>query len=65
MLKEVVMTTKFIYVTNDKDKERLSNQGFKLLKEDAVHSLYIFYMNENIKFDFSNIKYTMTDVLTF
>lgn len=65
MLKEVVMTTKFIYVTNDKDKERLSNQGFKLLKEDTIHSIYIFYMNEDIKFDFSNMKYTMTDVLTF
>lgn len=59
------MTTKFIYVTNDKDKERLFNQGFKLLKEDTIHSIYIFYMNEDIKFDFSNMKYTMTDVLTF
>lgn len=55
----------FIYVFSTEDRDKLIAMGYKLLKANDVSGQYIFTSNGNYVFSDSEIKYVMSDVLTF
>lgn len=55
----------FIYVFSTEDRDKLIAMGYKLIKANDVSGQYIFTSNGNYVFSDSEIKYVMSDVLTF
>ena len=60
---------KFIYVFNEKDKEKLMNSGFVLLKNDTRNSLFVLAVRMDDNFSFELLdgisEYSISDTLTF
>ena len=56
---------KFIYVFESADKEKLVDLGFQLLKEDSKNSIYVFVVNDSLKFGMDDINFMCSDTLTF
>lgn len=55
----------FIYVFCEKDRDTLVDLKYKMIKSDDVNHIFIF-LNENEKnFSYGNMKYVLTDILTF
>ena len=56
---------KFIYVFESADKEKLVDLGFQFLKEDSKNSIYVFVVNDSLKFGMDDINFMCSDTLTF
>lgn len=56
---------KFIYVFNTKDRDKLQNTGFILLKEDERNSVYVFATDDSLNFALDDMSYLRSDILTF
>ena len=60
---------KFVYVFSEKDKDKLVNNGLKLLKIDKRNSLYVLALNTDNNFTFELFdgldKYSLSNTLTF
>lgn len=48
-----------------KDKENLQALGYKLLKSDDKHSIYVFENKLGLNFSISDMAYILSDTLTF
>lgn len=59
------MNSQFIYVFDAKDRDRLLNDGFMLLKSDDDGSLFIFAADDSEDYDFGDMSYVMSNTLTF
>lgn len=57
---------RFIYVTNQKDKDKLEMLGYNLLKSDECNSIYIFENKASMKFEsIGDMQYVLSDTLSF
>lgn len=56
---------KFIYVFSNEDKEKLSNYGYLLLKEDKENGIFVFVNEKNLEFALCNDAFVLSDTLTF
>lgn len=56
---------KFIYVTGRDARNRLTEMGYYLLKEDSAKQIYVFLNRDNQNFACSDIEYALSDTLTF
>ena len=56
---------KFICVMNEKVKNTLLNQGYKLINADVVNSIWTFENSNNVKFDLNDISHILSDTLRF
>lgn len=56
---------KFIYVIGEATRDRLVDMGYCLLKEDRAKHIYVFLNQENQNFSCTDIKFAMSDTLTF
>lgn len=55
----------FIYVSGEDNRDRLILMGYSLLKQDTENHIYVF-LNQGIQdFACSDIKFAMSDTLTF
>lgn len=62
------MEGKFLYVFSQSDKDVLIKMGLKLLKQFPVNQIFVFIYDNNPKhmdFETSNIKFVLTNTLTF
>lgn len=57
----------FIEVYSDEDKEKMLQQGYKLLKSIRIENCtkYVFANTDKLKFDNSEVKCNFTNRLTF
>ena len=55
----------FIYVFSEDDKTTLLKSNYKLVKEDKNQNVYVFENKDRLLFDFNQIKYVQSDILTF
>ena len=58
---------RFIYVFSKDIYEYLLNKNYSLVKADEQNNIFVFenIELETLNFDFDNIEYVLTDVLTF
>lgn len=59
------MLKHFIYVFSEDDKTALLKSNYKLVKEDKNQNVYVFENKDRLLFDFNQIKYVQSDILTF
>lgn len=59
------MSNKFIYVFSSHDKEQMILRGFNLIKSDAERNIYVFENKEAMQFSISEVRYVLSDMLTF
>ena len=55
----------FIYVFSEKDKTKLLERGFSLLKSSAEKHIYIFANEQRTELVFDDVDYILSDTLTF
>lgn len=55
----------FIYVFNEKDKTKMLERGFSLLKGNPEKHIYIFANEQRTELVFDDIDYILSDMLTF
>lgn len=55
----------FIYVFSEHDKDILFNKGFMLLTFDREKQVYVFVNKEQHNFDESEVKFVVSDVISF
>lgn len=55
----------FLYVTDVESKNKLIARGYLLLKSNERENIWVFANQKLAKFDNSDIKYVVSDVLTF
>lgn len=60
----------FIYVFTEKDRDKLKQLGFSLLKDDAQNSIFIFASKINGDFSYESLdaavdRYCFSNTLTF
>lgn len=56
---------KFIYVFNEDAKKKLLEKNFTLLKSDARNNIYVFENKPEQRLNFSDMVYTLSDILTY
>lgn len=58
---------RFMYVFDTKARDLLLGQKYKLLKADIENNIFVFdnYSQSNHEFAFNNLKYIVSDTLTF
>ena len=56
-----------MYVFDTNARDLLLAQKYKLLKEDIENNIFVFdnYSQSNHEFTFNNLKYIVSDTLTF
>lgn len=59
------MQNMFVYVFNTKARDSLLKAGYQLLKADLKNDIYIFENKEIVTFDFSEIDFALSSILTF
>lgn len=59
------MTKKFIYVFTQEDCAKLKSQGFDLINEDKLRSVFIFKNRPCRNFSVVGGKYVLSNTLTF
>ena len=55
----------FIYVFTKSDRDRLLSLGFTILKADESTDIYVFVNNGQQKFTVDDMKFALSDTLTF
>ena len=55
----------FIYVFTKSDRGRLLSLGFTILKADESTDIYVFVNNGQQKFTVDDMKFALSDTLTF
>ena len=55
----------FIYVFNEKDKDKLLSRGFTILKSTPEKHIYIFANERRDELVFDDVDYVLSDMLTF
>lgn len=55
----------FIYVFDEETKDKMIELGYDLIKESKDGKEFVFCFNNNSIYSFSDIKYVVSDVLTF
>lgn len=55
----------FIYVFDEDAKNKMIALGYELVKESEDSKEFVFCINDNFTYSLSNIKYVVSDVLTF
>lgn len=55
----------FIYVFDKDSKEKMLELGYDLLKESEDGQRCVFNIDENFTYSLSDVKYVMSDILTF
>lgn len=55
----------FIYVFDKDSKEKMIELGYTLLKESEDGQQCVFNIDENFTYSLSDVKYVMSDILTF
>ncbi len=62
----IIMKKKnFIYVFRVEDRDKLLALGYQLLKSDDSQGMYIFENLGLVKFSINDMKFVLTDTLTF
>lgn len=62
----IIMKKKnFIYVFRVEDRDKLLALGYRLLKSDDSQGMYIFENLGLVKFSINDMKFVLTDTLTF
>lgn len=61
----LILMNKFIYVFNEDAKEMLLAKKYTLLKSDTRNNIYVFENKPEQHFDFKDMVYTFSDVLTY
>ena len=56
---------KVIYVFSEIDRDTLLSNQYLLLKSDDRSHVYIFAAKEQERFDFGQMKYVVSNILTF
>lgn len=56
---------KFIYVFSECEKNKLLAMKYKMIKCDKDKHIYVFMNKEHFDFVFDDIKYALSDMLTF
>lgn len=57
---------KFIYVFKSEDRDKLLASGYKLLKEDANKSIFVFVnKSEQLHFSLNDVKCNFSNILRF
>lgn len=56
---------KFIYVFSECEKNKLLAMKYEMIKCDKDKHIYVFMNKERLDFAFGNIKYALSDTLTF
>lgn len=59
------MNNNFIYVFDKQARDMLLADGFHLLKSDERNEIYVFVNQEQFIFKYNNIKYCLSNVLSF
>ena len=61
------MKDKFIYVQDERLKDKLLNSGYRLIQENKNSNLYVFENQgiETLNFDLKDSKYVLKDTLIF
>lgn len=59
------MQNMFVYVFNTNACDSLLKAGYQLLKADLKNDIYIFENQEIATFDFSEIDFTLSNILPF
>jgi len=57
--------TNFIYVFSVEDKKKLLSWGYTLIKEDKKQNIYVFDNLGTVRFSASDMKFVLTNTLTF
>lgn len=55
----------FLYVFDKYSKEKMLELGYALLKESEDGQQCVFNIDENFTYSLSDVKYVMSDILTF
>lgn len=61
----MIFMNKFIYVFDEDAKEKLLAKKYTLLKSDTRNNIYVFENKPEQHFDFKDMVYTLSDVLTY
>jgi hypothetical protein len=57
--------SKFIYVFNENDKNKMLELNYEMVKGDKDKHIYVFLNAEQLNFAIGEIKFALSDVLTF
>ena len=55
----------FIYVFGEQEKDKLLAMKYEMIKCDKEKHIYVFLNKERLDFAFGDIKYALSDTLTF
>lgn len=57
----------FLYCFNAEEKDKLINKGMKLIKEDYIgkQKVYVFLFDKNIKFNFDNKNFKLSNKMSY
>lgn len=55
----------FIYVFSAEDRDKLIEAGFHYMKSDNCDSIFVFRNDKYLNFDFGDMKYVESDILSF
>lgn len=61
----MIFMNRFIYVFDEDAKERLLAKKYTMLKSDIRNNIYVFENKPEQHFDFKDMVYTLSDVLTY
>lgn len=56
---------KFIYVFSEQEKDKLLAMKYEMIKRDKEKHIYVFLNKERLDFALGDIKYALSDTLTF
>lgn len=56
---------KFIYVYGKDARDKLASLHYQLLKSDEGNDIYVFAQEDRVDFEKMDLRYTLSDMLTF
>jgi hypothetical protein len=56
---------KFIYVFSEEEKDKMLELNYEIIKCDKDKHVYVFLNTEHLNFAIEEIKFALSDVLTF
>lgn len=59
------MTPKFIYVFGAEARDALLNAGYTIAKVDKQNNVFVFFNKADANFSVTNVKYVLSNMLTF
>ncbi len=59
------MTPKFIYVFGAEARDALLNAGYTIAKVDKQNNVFVFFNKADTNFSITNVKYVLSNTLTF